>query len=644
MRGGSRAEPTSAQGGGASGQDVDLAFTGKVVYYNTPEVLEAQTGIRIAEYNQSPMLDSMDLPPVAERLPENPLVVQPTTEIGVYGGTLKTAGDVRGDAETGFRGGLTREFVDGIANYIPDLFESFESNADGTVWTGRLRKGLRWSDGEPLTTADMVFALEDIIRDPDISPGGNSDWEDGAGNLPTLTVTDDINFTYTFAAPNNRFYYNIFRPWSSFIAPRHAMEQFHPKYNDEAIANSEDLAGITWMDTFGLAMEGQLEGFTPPSYTPWIRTEYIEGQLDVWERNPYFYWVDPAGNQLPYIDTIRWTPHSDINALILEAAAGDVDFVKGELIELGVNYTTVKEFERQGDYSLVPARGATMYYGAVYFNFDHPTDPNAAELFDHIEFRQALSLAMDREEISNTLFKGLGHPTQWAPIEAFKDDDPVYTNFTEPDVDRANKLLDELGYKWDRNREYRLYPDGSRITLSAMGETESIEIAIADMYAQQWRDIGIELVVRGFGNTGQKFEAMDYDLWIRQIDISEIEMSFPWSVYAEGPEEVFVASMWGRWLITNGDEGSEPPQYWKDAYAFTNASRSMPEDEMVAEAPQHFKSFAENLIILTNIAIPSQEGLDSKYLISNRVGNFPEVPSDQEATYMAGETFFIKPQ
>ena len=292
------------------------------------------------KYKESPLLAGLvkagKLPPIDQRLPEKPYVVQPGSminekflklKVGKYGGTMQLAQEApSGDPHI---------FI-GNNEYLlqsPDLFdfdtrieggvlESWKANDDNTVFTFTLRKGLKWSDGTPVTMEDVKFAWEDVLLNEKITPifpeylrTGLS----GAGNPGKIAFIDDWTFSITFDKPYGSFLAQIgvggWRGYGGLIKPKHYLKQFHIKYTPQAeLAPKLKAASLPedqWQSLFNAKQMTEWmwnitneNGIGHPTLTPWV-IQKVEGGTFTFERNPYYWKVDAEGNQLPYIDGIR---------------------------------------------------------------------------------------------------------------------------------------------------------------------------------------------------------------------------------------------------------------------------------------------------------------------------------------------------
>ena len=286
-------------------------------------------GAQSMTYHQSPTLDAAvaagDLPPVDQRLPENPLVVQPIDSVGKYGGVWRRAfkgiADFHAYGRTVYDPVLRwpRDPKDGIQ---PGLAERWEWNADNTELTLYFRKGLKWSDGEPWTVDDVLFWWDAIETDTNITPAIHAEWVVD-GKPMELEKIDDTTIKLKFAGPNGLAlrvglaFHGHQWPMAferfGFFAPKHYLAQFHPKYSD-----SGDYQ----------VFEDKANDFNPerPVMWAWKISQWSAGATEmITERNPYYWKVDPDGNQLPYIDGQHFALVEDNEAINALAIAGDID-------------------------------------------------------------------------------------------------------------------------------------------------------------------------------------------------------------------------------------------------------------------------------------------------------------------------------
>ena len=179
------------------------------------------------------------------------------------------------------------------------------------------------------------------------------------------------------------------------------------------------------------------------------------------ERNPYYWKIDTAGNQLPYVDHINRPNLGDREAILLDVIAGQTDYMNPYTLGYLTNYPVLKQNEESGGYRVLPQFGWSDVLGVVTFNMSTEDDV-LRELFRNKEFRVALSIGYDRDRINEVVFNGLYKPSQVAPPDAsvYNGADPGFKLHTEHDVDRANEILDGLGLTWNEDQSQRLLPDG----------------------------------------------------------------------------------------------------------------------------------------------------------------------------------------
>jgi peptide/nickel transport system substrate-binding protein len=290
-------------------------------------------------YQEAPILAERvaagDLPPVEERLPTNPLVVETVDEIGTYGGVIR-----RGFLGPADDNNYVRVVYDALVRFdtsgsevVPHIVESWESSEDFTTWTLQLREGARWSDGEPFTSADILFWYEGVVLNEDLTPAVPAWLQNSDGSVALVEADGDYAVRFTYDRPNTLFLIELTfrdggdRTIAAFI-PRHYLEQFHPDHADEAeLASAVRAAGYeTWTQLFRQRAIS-VDNADRPTMAAWVPFEStVADQEFVLRRNPYYIGVDSAGNQLPYVDEVRFRFFSDAQTLNFAAVAGEFDF------------------------------------------------------------------------------------------------------------------------------------------------------------------------------------------------------------------------------------------------------------------------------------------------------------------------------
>ena len=469
------------------------------------------------KYSEAPDLAELvkagKLPPVEERLPENPVVLEPVEEIGQYGGTWRTAllgGHVVDMHRYQGYENLVRWTPD-WNTIMPNVAESWEVNDESTEFTFRLRKGIRWSDGHPFTADDIMFWYEDVFMNEELTPVQGNPWVSG-GKPVVVEKIDDFTVTFKFEVPNGMFLMqmadvNCGNPTGF---PKHYLSQFHEDYNPdvEQLAKAEGF--VNWVQLFeakgGVYGNDYFRTTGAPTLHAWYLT-MAPGEGDasraIAVRNPYYWKVDTAGNQLPYIDRIVYELPTDTEVLLLQVLGGQIDMLD-QYFSTPANKPVVWDNQERGGYRLYTTTATMPNDAAIMLNMTHP-DPVKREIFQNKKFRIGLSHAIDREEIIDMVYVGQGTPQQVAP----RPESDLYTErmakqYTEYDVNLANKYLDEAGFAKKDKDGYRLGPDGKRITITfEIDSARPVFVDIAELLRGYWQKVGIDVQTR----------TMDRSLW-----------------------------------------------------------------------------------------------------------------------------------
>jgi peptide/nickel transport system substrate-binding protein len=465
-------------------------------------------------YKEAPELAAKvaagELPPVEERLPADPLVVEPYESIGVYGGTW----------HMGMRGGTDDALLRRTVAYqslvrwtpdwsgiVPDVAESWEASEDGTEYTFHLRPGMKWSDGVAFNADDVLFWYEDIVLNDDITPNKPS-WMITGGELGVVEKIDDYTVKFSFSAPNGLLLQRLCTPdgIAPVSFPKHWLMNYHQNYVDQATLDAmvKD-AGLESWDQLFLARGGtinqgvQWQNADFPTLYPWMveTPQTPEGTQLVLTRNPYFFKVDPEGNQLPYLDKVVYNyAGSDVEALVLQALNGEID-MQDRHIATNDNKAVFFDNMDAGGYHFFETIPSSMNQMMISLNLTHP-DPVKREIFQNKDFRIGLSYAINRQELIDLVFVGQGEPWQGAPSPT----SPFYNEqlakqYTEYDVDKANEYLDKAGYAARDSDGYRLGPDGNRISFVVeVTEVNTAQVDMMEVIVGYWQAVGIDAQFR----------------------------------------------------------------------------------------------------------------------------------------------------
>lgn len=477
------------------------------VFRDEDQVAEAQSG-----YGEAPSLAAQVraglLPPVEERLPENPLVIQHKwLGIGKYGGTLHMSHV--GEWSTGhhilngqYGHSPIRWLRDGL-EIGPGLAERWESNEDASVWTFYFRQGLKWSDGNPWSVNDIMFWWEDEIGHPDLKEFPPDETKSGIGTVARLQKLDDTTLQLQFDAPAPLTADRI-AMWTKrgiggsnrWMDPKHYLTQFHIRYN-------ASLDPATWVTDF-LQKRDPAVTAGCPTVTGWYMEQFELGVRSVWARNPYYWCVDKSGNQLPYIDRVVNTIMQDAEVLKLRYTGGQADFVMGNWSNIPLSDITIyRQAEPRSGLEVRLWDGGSGTSSMYFFNHNF-RDPKYRGLFRNPTFLKALSHAYNRPQVQRAVYFNTGELTTGTMSpKAIEYQIPggksVYESWRDAavkyDPELAKRLLDEIGVV-DVNRDgWREFPDGSalRITLDYQADQSPTgeHIRKDEILRDNWRAIGI---------------------------------------------------------------------------------------------------------------------------------------------------------
>ncbi|MCB1448651.1 MAG: ABC transporter substrate-binding protein, partial [Nitratireductor sp.] len=468
-------------------------------------LLSAMAFLPAARAGEAPELTKLveegKLPPLAERLPKNPFVVDMAAEnkeIGQYGGSLKLLmGSVK---DLGQITVYTYARLVGYGPDIeikPDILESFESDGD-KQFTFHIREGHKWSDGQPFTAEDFRYFWEDMVKDPELGREGVPQEMTVDGEEPKFEVIDPLTVRYTWSKPNPAFLIALAAPAPLYIyRPAHYLKQFHAKYADKA--KLDEMVTTAKADSWAALhtrMQRQRRPENPdlPTLQAWHNSTPSPSERYVWERNPYFHRVDNEGNQLPYINELVMDIVSD-EVIAAKTGGGESD-LQARYIRFD-NFTFLKEAEeKHGFHTYLWSTGKGSQV-ALFPNLN-AQDTVWRGLMRDVRFRRALSLAIDRDEINEVIYFGLATPsanTVMPESPLFKEE--YRDAWAIRDIDKANELLDEAGLGARDKDGVRLLPNGQRaeITVESAGESTE-ETDVLELIADHWSQVGIKMFVR----------------------------------------------------------------------------------------------------------------------------------------------------
>jgi peptide/nickel transport system substrate-binding protein len=504
-----------------------------------------------------------ELPPQAKRLPERPLVVTTDSE-AAYGGELRMLIGTPKDWKLAFVYGYAR-LVRFDPNYqvVPDIVERVEVKDGGRSFTFYLRKGHRWSDGAPFTSADFAYWWKHVANDEDLSPGGPPALLLVDGDPPVVEFPDPLTVRFRWSKPNNLFLLDQAGAYpTQLYRPAHYLKQFHKAFTDaeklKAIIKAERRRNWASLHNKRDAMY-VMDNPDLPTLQPWRPTVAPPADVVPVERNPYFHRVDQQGRQLPYIDQLVFIL-ADKAVISVKASTGEADLQARYLSFDQIPF--LRRNEQQAGYRVLLWSTASSSSVCLYPNLT-TADPVMRKLIQDRRFRRALSLAIDRVEINKILFFGLGVIGQNSVLRSPAIHEPPRMAYARFDVAQANRLLDEMGLTARDAQGFRLRPDGQRLDIIVETSGESLEqVDVLELVTDTWKQIGIELLIRPsqlavFRRRISSGEAVmsvsNSDLFgLPTPDMSPIELAPVNSIHLQW-------SQWGLYYETKGKGGEEPP-------------------------------------------------------------------------------------
>jgi ABC-type dipeptide/oligopeptide/nickel transport system permease component/ABC-type transport system substrate-binding protein len=525
----------------------------------------------VAPAGEAPILAGLvrdgELPPLSQRMPAEPAVIQGLDGVGVYGGTWLRIANQPSDVEyvrDRFSGAALARWSPLGYPIEPHIARSIEPANDMREWTITLREGMRWSDGHPFTTDDVMYWWECEANNKLVMPA-LPPWLISNGKFGRLERVDAYRFKIIFEDPCPTLPARLITSDSRFNGavemcntPAHYLRPLHP---DPAIGDEATCAEM--MRIYRQPSRRALYFFMKhplnpehPRLWPWVYRTYRSTAPYVFVRNPYYFAVDSAGNQLPYLDRMQFEVQ-DPKILAQTAANGGVS-VQDRHIRFA-DYTELMSRREAAGTEIYHWYPAIRSIWAINPNLNRridPEDPSTkfkAALLSDKRFRQALSLAIDRRQIIDAEYNGVGEPSQVAPgpRSPFAHDG-VAKAFTEHDPAHANALLDELGLTKRDHEGYRTFPDGSRMTFY-LDYTSFTGLGPGQFVVDDWAEVGVRCIYRErnrplfyAAKDGMDF---DFNIWTSESDFMPVLE--PRYFIAKATES-FYAVGWGKWFMRGG--------------------------------------------------------------------------------------------
>ena len=575
---------------------------------------------------------SGDLPPVAERLPKHPLVMPvdsscPTNKLG---GTLNILAGSAKDTRTMNYFGYAR-LVGYDVNYDikPDIAESYDVK-DGRIFTFHLRKGMKWSDGKSFDAEDFRYFWEDMATDPKIAKFGVPAELLVEGKAPKVSFPDKYTVVYEWSRPNPKFLASLAGtvPFEIF-RPAHYLKKFNPKYADPQklaaeVANSgqKDWVGLHFKKDRGYRNDNP----KMPTLQPWKLDTKPPSERLIFARNPYFHRVDSEGRQLPYIDRVAMTV-SNPELIPAKVSNGESDLQAAYLNF--PNYPFLKRGAKRSDYEVRLWKAGEGSHVALYPNLN-ADDPVWRKLLSTADFRRALSLSINRDDINKAIFYGLAKPGANTVLPGSKLFDPkLPMMWSTYDPQRANAMLDKLGLRRDTPEGLRHLPDGRemRIVVETAGEGNE-QADVLQLIRDDWHRIGIDLLIR----------ESQREIFRNRVKAGSTIMSI-WSGLDNGlptpatdPDE-FVPSTaeqlqwpgYGMWVETGGTGGAKPGD--GETMAAIDALIQLRKDWSMTTDPAKERRIWEKILDISAnqvFTIGIVSGVDQIVVVSDDLKNVPE--------------------
>ncbi len=595
------------------------------------------------------------LPPVAERIPSQPMVVNlpgKNRQVGRHGGTLRTmitrSKDIRQMVVYGY---ARLVGYDQGWNIVPDILRDVEVE-EGRKFTLYLRAGHKWSDGHPFTSADFEYWWTHVANNKELTPSGPQGFLRVEGELPKVQFPDATTVIFEWSKPNPEFLQTLAEARPPFIyRPAHYLKQFHAEFADQAKLEEliKEKRARSWAAVHNKYDNMyKFNNHALPTLQPWMKATKGGKSRFLFVRNPFYHRIDNMGQQLPYVDTVEMTV---VGAGLVAAKtnAGETD-LQARGLAFG-DVAILKKGEMDGgNYRTFLWRNGAAAQIAIYPNLNY-NDPVWREVLRDVRFRRALSMAIDRRIINRALYFGLGKEGGMTVLEQ----SPFYREenrraWATYDPDAANALLDDMGLTERDSSGIRLLPDGRPlwVIVETAGERPEVEDAL-QITVDTWREIGVKLILR----------PLERDI-LRNRVYSGVSMAAAWfgwdngipkpftppSFAAPHQQEFFSWPKWGQFYQTGGQAGEVPDM--------PEAKQLMELADAWAAADLHQRANIWQEIVDIHaqqvFAIGIVSATPQPVVVSNRMRNVPEEgvwiwsPGSHFGVYRPDEFFFAEPE
>jgi len=560
------------------------------------------------------------LPPVEERLPDNPPVVEPVERIGKYGGTWRRLAITRTDSLMISRLGyepLVRWDRSG-RRVVPGIAESWEVKDGGRTYIFHLRKGMKWSDGHPFTSEDILFWYEDEVLNKELTPVKPTWLMPHAGDFEVL-APDELTVIFRFDIPNGLCPEFMAFRGHYIYQPKHYMKQFHIRYADPKVLERQAReAGLDFWHQLYRRKADLHENPDLPTIRPWKIKVGPPATRYIAERNPYYWKVDPEGNQLPYIDRISFTVVQNTEVLNLKAMSGEVD-MQARYIDPS-KYTLFMDpvNRKMGNYRVLVNDGDGP--SCIFIN-QYSKNPELRPILQDRRFRIALSVAINRPELVELVYGGLATPSR----AVSGPQDPYFLpefneKYIEYDPSLANRLLDEVGLRRGPDGMRRL-PSGRKFrpALYCFPSHSGAGPDMLQLVVDYWREVGLDFTLNIEAATLSVMRASNgnTDFWAYQTEALHWEVDPLW--YVPMSPWSYYAPLYGRYHATGGRSGVKPsPEFQRLIDWYTEMSSVTDESRRLELGRRILRQWSEECYI---IGLVLQKQLT---IVSNRFKNCPD--------------------
>lgn len=464
------------------------------------------------KYSYEPLLGLSNSVPNNENKTINGIdYLQTQAPIGIFGGEYITS--IIGDPKTfnpynandATSATLSETMYDGLVqtepitgNVVPKLAKSFEILPDNRTYIIHLRKGIKWSDGKPITADDVYFTFNTVIFGG-FGDGSTKDIMTIDGKLPKIEKID--NYTVKFTTPKQ--FAPFLRTLSASILPKHVFEKATKKGN-----------------AYFLTFQGIDTKPKDIVYSGAFKlSEYIPSQRIIYTKNPNYYLINSKNEKLPYLDKIITLITSDMNNQTLKFESGEIDdlSINGNLLN------RYRELQKRGDFDIYNL-GSTTNTTFIVFNLNNRknkqnkyyVDKKKQVWLQDLNFRKAIDYAINRDDLTLNIFSGLASPLFSA--------EPINSQFLnkqialghKQDINYAKKLLKKSGFYYKNNQLYDKFNNKVELELlTNAGNTQREATGVS--IKQDLQKIGIKINFKAieFNSLVNKLSnSLDFDLII----------------------------------------------------------------------------------------------------------------------------------